>query len=154
MPIDFSTFFQPILKQAGKAAVDFGKHILQEGLVARAVPIDGLYAISDERYYVASTVPALLAAWQAYTAKGGKVPPGALGAASGLSMGGDANIILPANPNATGDSVLVIVPGALTRAAERVLAPCGFRKVAFVRARYVRGQRGRRVPNEVWAWIG
>jgi|SRR5579859_5355351 len=155
MPFDFSAVLKPFLKQAGKYAADFGRQVVEEGLIARIVPIDGLYATEDQRYYVASTLPAAAAAYQAYLAKGGTVPQQALAAATAIGTSEGAKLVIPADPRASGDAVLVVLPNELAGVGERALTPCGFRKVAFVRARYVRGQRvrGRRMPSQVWAWV-
>lgn len=154
MPFDFNAVLRPFLKQASRFAVDFSQQVIREGLIARTIPIEGLSATSDQRYYLVSTIPAFLAAWQAYVAKGGRAPQQALATASGFGTAQGATAVLPADPRASGDMLLIVLPNDVARAGERMLGSCGFQKVAFVRARYVRGQRGRRIPNEVWAWVG
>jgi hypothetical protein len=156
MPFDVGAFVRPfinpLLKQAGNLALDLGQTIIREGWIAKTVPIEGLSATPDMRYFVATTTTALAAALQAYAAKGGHVPPETMAAGAALGLGG-GKIVLPVDPNTTGDSVLVVVPGELAKIGERTLFPCGYRKVAFLRTRYQRGQRGKREPQSVWAWV-
>jgi hypothetical protein len=154
MPFNANAFLKPFIKQASKMVVDFGQHVIREGLIAKAVPIPGLSATSNMRYFVASSVTALTAAFQAYNAKGGRIPYETLAAGAALGTSDGGSVVLPVDPGVTGDSVLVVVPKDMAQLGERMLAPCGFRKVAFLRTRYQPGQRGRRVPQEIWAWVG